>query len=63
MYSVMKRITNIVKNKYYTYKPGEFLPIYEGHELINKRQFHAYRIKSIVNNHRAFMYELTHHAG
>jgi len=59
----MKRITNIIKTKYYTYQYGEFLPIYSGGELINKRQFHAYRIKSIIRNHRAFVYQLTHQVG
>jgi hypothetical protein len=59
----MKRITNIIKDKYYRYQPGEFLPIREGGELVNKREFHTYRIKWIINNRRAFMYQLTHHAG
>jgi len=59
----MKHLTNIIKNKYYRFQPGEFLPIYSGGELINKREFHAYRIKWIINNRRAFMYQLTHHAG
>lgn len=56
----MKRITNIIRNKYYRYQPGEFLPIYSGGEMINKRDFHAYRIKWIINNHRAFFWQLTH---
>jgi hypothetical protein len=59
----MKRITNTIKNKYYQYQPGEFLPVYSGGELLNKREFHAYRIKWIIRNHSAFMYQLTHQRG
>lgn len=37
---------NKIKNKYYTYKPNEFLPIYTGGELLNKREFHIYKAKA-----------------
>jgi len=59
----MKRITNTIKQTYYRYQPGEFLPIYSGGEMLNKRDFHIYRIKWIINNRRAFMYQLTHQVG
>jgi len=59
----MKHLTNIIKNKYYRLQPGEFLPIYSGGELINKREFHAYRIKWIIRNRSAFFYQLTHTRG
>jgi hypothetical protein len=36
---------NKIKNKYYTYQPGEFLPIYHDGVLTNRREFHIYRIK------------------
>jgi len=59
----MKRIINTIKNKYYRYQPGEFLPVRSGGELINKREFHKYRIKWIIKNHSAFVYQLTHTVG
>ena len=36
---------NSIKNKYYTYQPGEFLPIYMDGQLANRKQFHAYKLK------------------
>lgn len=36
---------NSIKNKYYTYQPGEFLPIYMDGELANRKQFHMYKLK------------------
>jgi len=50
-------------NHYYRFQPGEFLPVYSGGELINKREFHAYRIKWLVRNHSAFVHQLTHQRG
>lgn len=60
---VMKNIKTIIQNNYYRYQPGEFLPIYSGGELVNKREFHKYRIKWIVKNHSAFAYQITHQRG
>lgn len=37
---------NAIKNKYYTYKPGEYLPIYENGVHINRREFHLYKLKT-----------------
>lgn len=34
-----------IKNKYYTYQPNEFLPIYSGGILTNKNEFHIYKLK------------------
>lgn len=36
-----------LKNKYETYKPGEFLPIYCDGELANKKEFHRYKLKQL----------------
>lgn len=60
---MFKHITNTIKNKYYRYQPGEFLPIYSGGEMVNKRDFHIYRIKWIFTNRRAFVYQVTHTQG
>lgn len=38
-------MVNVIKNKYYTYTPNEFLPIYYGGELANKKEFHLYKLK------------------
>jgi hypothetical protein len=56
-------LIQILKSKYYTYQPGEFLPIYVGGELTNRRQFHAYRLKWIWNHRRAALYQFTHYSG
>lgn len=53
---------NAIKNKYYTYKPGEFLPVRSGGELLNKRDFHAYRIKKILGDPKLALYQFTHYA-
>lgn len=62
-YVIVMKLTQILKTKYYTYQPGEFLPVWSGGELLNKREFHAYRIKWIMRNHRAALYQFTHYAG
>lgn len=47
---------NSIKNKYYTYQPGEFLPIFEGGVLANRKQFHMYKIKkAAIAADRAWM--------
>lgn len=61
--SVMKNIKTIIQDKYYRYQPGEFLPVRSGGELLNKREFHKYRIKWIIKNHSAFFHQLTHQRG
>lgn len=38
-------MVNKIKNKYYRYQPGEFLPIYMDGELANRRDFHLYKAK------------------
>lgn len=53
---------NSIKNKYYTYQPGEFLPIYSGYEMLNKREFHIYRLKWIIRNRHAAFYQFTHYS-
>lgn len=59
---MLKNITNIIKDKYYRYEPGEFLPIFSGGELLNKKEFHKYRIGWIIRNRKVFVYQLTHHS-
>lgn len=39
---------NAIKNKYNTYTPGEFLPIYMEGQLANKKDFHLYKIKKAL---------------
>lgn len=56
-------LIQILKSKYYRYQPGEFLPVYAGGVMLNKREFHAYRIKWIITHRAAFMYQVTHYAG
>lgn len=58
----MLNLTQTLKNKYFTYQPGEFLPVYSGGVLLNKRQFHVYRITWIIKHHRAALYQFTHYA-
>jgi hypothetical protein len=41
----MLKITNIITDKYNTFIPGEFLPIYVEGKLANGREFHAYKAK------------------
>ena len=52
-----------IKNSYYNYQPGEFLPVYMDGQLANRKEFHAYKIKWILGNRRAFTYQLTHSRG
>lgn len=47
---------NSIKNKYYTYQPGEFLPIFMDGELANRKQFHMYKAKkALLAADRAWM--------
>lgn len=39
---------NSIKNKYNTYIPGEFLPIYMDGKLANRNAFHAYKLKKVA---------------
>ena len=36
---------NSIKNKYNTFTPGEFLPIYIEGKLANRNAFHAYKTR------------------
>jgi len=54
---------NSIKNKYYSYQPGEFLPIYMDGKLANRKEFHKYKVVWIIKNHSAFAYQLTHSRG
>jgi len=47
---------NSIKNKYNTFIPGEFLPIYEEGKLANRTDFHIYKLKKVaVRADRAWM--------
>lgn len=59
----MKHLTQTLKDKYYRYNPGEFLPVYSGNEMLNKRAFHAYRIKWIIEHREEAIYQFTHFSG
>lgn len=59
----MINIKTYIQDKYYRYNPGEFLPVRSGGELLNKREFHKYRIKWIITNYRAFYWQLTNTRG
>lgn len=37
-----------IKNKYNTFIPGEFLPIYVDGKLANRNDFHAYKAKTAL---------------
>jgi hypothetical protein len=39
---------NTIKNKYNTFIPGEFLPIYIDGKLANRNAFHAYKLKKVA---------------
>lgn len=53
---------NSIKQKYYTFTPGEFLPIYNGNQLMNKRDFHIYKIKWMLKHRDHALYQFTHYA-
>lgn len=40
---------NSIKNKYYSYQPNEFLPIFMDGKLANTKDFHMYKIKRAAN--------------
>lgn len=39
---------NTIKNKYYTYEPNQFLPIYIDGALANRNEFHLYKLKRVA---------------
>lgn len=45
---MINKISNTLKDKYNTYTPGEFLPIYLEGELANRREFHIYKAKKLL---------------
>lgn len=62
-YVIVMKLTQTIKAKYYTFQPGEFLPVYRDGQLANKREFHIYRIKWIIKHRHAALYQFTHYAG
>lgn len=57
-----------VKAKYYTYVPGEFMPVYVdgGNKLYNTREFHKYKLrraKLYVQNYKIVYKHYTHQVG
>lgn len=64
--AVMSNISIYIKNKYYTFVPGEFIPVYMDGELHNKRSFHRYKLaraKWRLLHLRIVFHELTHKHG
>lgn len=54
---------NIIKTKYYTFVPGEFFPITDGEVLLNKAEFHKYKLARTIwrlRNWKLTYYQLTH---
>lgn len=47
----MKNIQNKINIAFNNYKPGEFLPVYEGGELINRKQFVKYKLHCVFVKH------------
>lgn len=45
----MITITNIIKQKYYQYDPAEFIPVYSGDKLVNKKAFHSYKLRKAIS--------------
>ena len=58
-----ENITNTIKDKYYRYNPGEFLPVYVDGQLANRSDFHRYRIKQLVTRPSATIHYFTHFSG
>lgn len=62
----MVNITNTIKSKYYTYVPGEFMPVYVDGQLANRASFHAYKMRRTlwrIQNPGLTYRQFTHHAG
>lgn len=51
-----------IKQTYYTYQPGEFLPVRVDGKLTNKREFHMYRIKWLLKHRDIALYQFTHYS-
>ena len=45
----MKNIIQKVQTLKYGYVPGEFLPIYSGGELENRKEFVAYKLRCVLH--------------
>ena len=50
MAGVMKQLTQTIENKFYTFVPGEFLPIFEGGQLMNRNEFYKYKAKRMLTH-------------
>jgi hypothetical protein len=44
----MKNIQNKIEDVIYGYSPAEFMPIFRDGELANRREFIAYKLRSLV---------------
>lgn len=55
----MKNLVYHFTDRYYRFVPGEFMPIYDGTEMLNKREFHLYKLR----NWKQTYWQLTHFAG
>lgn len=57
---------NYLKDKYYTYVPGEFMPVFVDGELENKTAFHRYKARRAlwrIQNPGLTYHQLTHRQG
>jgi hypothetical protein len=43
-----KKMKDAILDKWYTYNPDEFMPVYSGLELINGKQYRQYKTKQII---------------
>lgn len=44
-----------IQNRFYTYRYGEFLPIYEGNTLLNRNAFYKYKARCAVKRTAQFL--------
>lgn len=63
---IIQKLQNKISAKYYTYIPGEFMPVYDGHELVNRKAFHIYKAKRtifLIRNYKLVIHAYTHQRG
>lgn len=45
----MNKIATKIQDRFYTYTPGEFLPIWEQGKLVNRQAYVAYKLGKILS--------------
>lgn len=66
MINIIQKLQNKIASKYYIYQKGEFFPIYDGNELLNKKEFHKYKAKRavfLIRNYKLVINAYTHQRG